>query len=61
MPKFLWQTSEQVVKTALRDLDRNHAVSVPGIQNKGAAFLVRVTPRGMVRRMSAGVGRRLRD
>jgi short-subunit dehydrogenase len=61
MPKFLWQTTEQVVKTALRDLDRNHAVSVPGIQNKSAAFLVRVVPRGVVRRMSAGVGRRLRD
>jgi short-subunit dehydrogenase len=61
MPGFLWQTSEQVVKTALRALRRNHAVSVPGVQNKGAAFLVRVVPRGVVRRMSAGVGRRLRD
>jgi short-subunit dehydrogenase len=61
MPGFLWQTSEQVVKVALRDLGRNHAMSVPGMQNKGAAFLVRLVPRGVVRRMSAGVGRRLRD
>jgi short-subunit dehydrogenase len=61
MPGFLWQTSEQVVKVALRDLGRNRAMSVPGVQNKGAAFLVRLVPRGVVRRMSAGVGRRLRD
>jgi len=61
MPKFLWQTSEQVVKTALRDLARNNAMSVPGIQNKFAAALVRFTPRPVVRRMSASVGRRLRD
>ena len=61
MPKFMWQTSEQVVNTALRDLGRNRAVSVPGVQNKGAAFLVRIVPRELVRRLSAGVGRRLRD
>src|SRR5258708_13832341 len=44
MPGFLWQTSEQVVKKALRDLSRNHAVPVPGIQNKSPAFPIRVTP-----------------
>ena len=55
MPGFLWQTSEQVVKTALRDLGRNHAVSVPGRAEQG-----RRVPRasGPPRRRSSHVGRR---
>jgi short-subunit dehydrogenase len=61
MPGPMWQTAEQVVRVALRDLGRNRAMSVPGLQNKSAAFLVRVVPRVAVRRLSAMVGRRLRD
>src|SRR5207244_6362331 len=39
VPALLWQTPEPVVKTALRDLRRGAAVSVPGVHNKVAAVL----------------------
>ena len=42
LPEFMWQTPDQVVAVALRDLDRGRALSIPGAVNK---VLVRVHER----------------
>jgi short-subunit dehydrogenase len=58
VPEFLWQTAEQVVTAALRDLDRGRAVSFPGALNRTLAALSSVTPAGITRRAAALVVKR---
>jgi short-subunit dehydrogenase len=58
IPKAAWQTPEAVVDAALGALAGNRAMCVPGVQNKAAAALVHLAPRGLVRRMSAKVAER---
>ena len=53
VPSLLWQTPEPVVKTALRDLRRGAAVSIPGVHNKMAAMLSQLAPRAMVLRSTS--------
>ena len=53
-PEFFWQTPEQVVTAALRDLDRGRAVSFPGVLNRTLAAVSSVTPAGITRR-AAGI------
>lgn len=54
VPEFVWQSPQQVVTAALRDLDRGRAVSIPGALNRTLAALSSVMPAGITRR-AAGV------
>ena len=36
LPEFVWQTPDQVVATALRDLERGRSLSIPGRDEQGA-------------------------
>ena len=55
-PEFFWQTPEQVVTAALRDLDRGRAVSFPGALNRTLAAVSSVTPAGVTRRAAGDRG-----
>jgi hypothetical protein len=59
LPSFLQQGPDAVVATALRDLRRNRAVSVPGVHNVAAALLSQMLPRAATRRVAGIVMRRL--
>jgi short-subunit dehydrogenase len=54
LPSFMWLDADDVVRTALRDLQRGRTVSVPGAVYKTAAWLLPRLPR----RLAAGLGRR---
>ncbi|HEX9467676.1 MAG TPA: SDR family oxidoreductase [Acidimicrobiia bacterium] len=58
LPEFAWQHVDQVVTAALRDLDRNRAVCIPGALNQVAAALSSVTPAGITRRLAGAVVKR---
>ena len=58
VPEFVWQSPEQVVTAALRDLDRGRAVSIPGALNRTLAALSSVTPAGITRRAAGLVVKR---
>lgn len=47
--------SAEVVEAGLRGLDRNHAVVVPGIQNKLTAASTRFAPRKLVRKIAGAI------
>ncbi|MCU1599577.1 MAG: hypothetical protein JWO22_286 [Frankiales bacterium] len=59
IPSRLWLTAEQVVQTALRDLDRGRTVSVAGPQYKVIVGATKLLPTAARRRASAVVRRRL--
>ena len=54
VPGFLWSDPASVARAGLKALQRNKAVCIPGLVNKGAPGLVRLLPRAAVRRI-AGV------
>lgn len=58
IPAFAWQTADEVVTVALRDLDRGRAVSVPGALNKIAGALAGISPPAIARRVAGIVIRR---
>jgi short-subunit dehydrogenase len=58
VPELLWQTPETVVATALRDLDRGRAVSIPGAFNRTAAAFSSVAPAGLTRRVAGAIIKR---
>jgi short-subunit dehydrogenase len=49
-PSWMWLDPDEVVRDALRDLGRGKGVSVPDWRYKVAAFGIRHTPRGVLRR-----------
>jgi len=49
LPSFLSQSSEQVVAAALRALETNKALCIPGAHNKAAYVLTKVLPDSIVR------------
>lgn len=51
-PEWMWLRADAVVDTALRDLGRRRAVSVPDWRYKAAAFGLRHAPRGLINRLS---------
>ncbi|HXQ63149.1 MAG TPA: SDR family oxidoreductase [Acidimicrobiales bacterium] len=59
LPSVVWSDAAAVVAAGLAALDRNQAVCVPGVLNKVVAVSPRLGPRGLTRRISAGVMRRL--
>jgi short-subunit dehydrogenase len=58
VPEFMWQSSDDVVAVALRDLDHRRAVSIPGGLNKTLGALSSVVPAGISRRVAGIVTRR---
>ncbi|MFI5047767.1 MAG: hypothetical protein ACHQIG_11945, partial [Acidimicrobiia bacterium] len=58
LPEILWQSADQVVAIALRDLDRRRSVSVPGAINKVVGAASSVTPAILSRRIAGLVIRR---
>jgi short-subunit dehydrogenase len=58
LPEVLWHSPDDVVRIALRDLDRRRSVSIPGAINKTAASLASVSPPGVSRRVAGLVVRR---
>ncbi|HUY22781.1 MAG TPA: SDR family oxidoreductase [Acidimicrobiales bacterium] len=59
LPSFAWSDAQSVVDHGLAALERNQAVCVPGALNKITAASPRFAPRGLVRRISAQVMRRM--
>ncbi len=59
VPDMAWSDAGDVVASGLAALDRNQAVCVPGVLNKVVAVSPRFGPRGLTRRISAGVMKRL--
>lgn len=59
VPEIAWQSPEQVVTAALRDLDRRRAVSIPGTLNRMAALGSRVAPIALTRRIAGAVIKRV--
>jgi uncharacterized protein len=58
LPQFLWQSVDEVVDVALRDLDRRRSVSIPGALNKTLGALASTAPAGVSRRVAGMVIRR---
>jgi uncharacterized protein len=59
LPAAAWSDAAPVVAAGLKALDHNQAVCVPGVMNKFVAVAPRFGPRGLTRRISAGVMERL--
>ncbi len=60
LPEPLWLDADDVVRTALADLDRGRVVSVPGAAYKVLVGALSVLPRPLVRRSSGGLASRRR-
>lgn len=60
LPSFVWQEADEVAAAGLNALEAGRAVCVPGLLNKALGVGNKVTPRPVVRRISALVGNRLR-
>jgi short-subunit dehydrogenase len=58
IPERLWQSADDVVRTALRDLDRGRSVSIPGAINKALGAASSVTPAVVTRKIAGFVIRR---
>ena len=52
MPVFMWLTVEDVVRQALKDVDKGRPISVTGPQYKALSLAARYSPRPLVRRVS---------
>jgi len=59
LPELVWQSADEVVAAALRDLDRGRALSIPGPLNRVAAAFASVAPAGVSRRVARVVVRRV--
>ena len=57
MPAFAWTSVQDVARTGLADVARGKAISVPGAVYKSVVAAASVTPRGVLRRISALVQR----
>jgi short-subunit dehydrogenase len=55
VPGFLWQSADDVARTGLKGLDKNHALVVSGGVNRVSAVLSSMTPHAVTRRASAFV------
>lgn len=53
VPRQLWLNPADVVSTAIKDCDKGDVLSVPGVQYQALAPMIRLSPRSLVRRLSA--------
>ncbi|MFK5688578.1 SDR family NAD(P)-dependent oxidoreductase [Ornithinimicrobium sp. LYQ92] len=60
LPDALWLDAPAVVRTALDDLARGRVVSIPSLTYTGLVQVLRVTPRRLVRSVSASLASRRR-
>jgi len=60
-PKWAWMDAETVVAAGWRAAEANRAVAVPGLANKAAAALVRLTPDRLALAIMDSQGRRFRQ
>ena len=58
MPEFLWQTPDEVVKSALKAYEKGRAVCVPGGLNSVAAAFSGTMPAGVSRKIAGMVTKR---
>ncbi len=58
MPKWMWQTAEQVAREAYDASTRNKPVHTTGGVNRAITWLARHLPQGLVRKLSQGAGNR---
>ena len=49
-PDFMWLDADKLVCDGLADVDKGKILSIPGVQYKIAAALLRVVPRSIVRK-----------
>jgi short-subunit dehydrogenase len=49
-PDFMWLDADKLVSDGLADVDKGKILSIPGVQYKIAARLLRVVPRSIVRK-----------
>jgi short-subunit dehydrogenase len=56
-PSFAWMSAAQVAESGLRDVAKDHTLSIPGVLNKALSAASSVTPRGLTRRLAALVQR----
>lgn len=52
-PDQMWLQADEVVATALKDCDKGNVLSIPGRQYQAMAPMLRMSPRALVRRLSA--------
>lgn len=53
IPRQLWLDPDDVVATAIKDVEKGRVLSVPGLQYQAMAPMIRLSPRSLVRRMSS--------
>jgi short-subunit dehydrogenase len=58
VPELFWQSADDVVDVALRDLDRRRSVSIPGGLNRALSALSSAAPAGLSGRVAGMVQRR---
>ncbi|WP_030759245.1 MULTISPECIES: SDR family NAD(P)-dependent oxidoreductase [unclassified Streptomyces] len=56
-PPWLWLNADDVVRAALRDLDRGKVLSIPSLRYKTAAWGLRHLPRSLSRRFAWDISR----
>ncbi|TDE94014.1 SDR family oxidoreductase [Occultella glacieicola] len=61
MPGWMYVDVDHLVETSLRDLERGVVLSVPGALYRTIAFLSRVAPRSLVRRLASSINSEDRD
>lgn len=59
LPALVWMTPEAVVDASLAALQRGQVVYVPGRSNRLLAWLIGVTPRALIRRLTGILARRV--
>jgi short-subunit dehydrogenase len=60
LPKWLWLDAEKVVTAGLKAVLRGETIAIPGAQYRILTFLIRHSPRTLVRRAGIGVRRKVR-
>ena len=53
IPKQMWLNPADVVSKAIKDCEKGNVLSVPGMQYQAMAPMLRLSPRALVRRLSA--------
>ncbi|UFU07390.1 SDR family NAD(P)-dependent oxidoreductase [Ruania halotolerans] len=60
-PDWMYIDADHLVAISLRDLSRGKVVSVPGALYTGIVVVAKLAPRGLIRRLAAGIKSRGRD
>jgi len=58
IPDWLWTDPEDVVRVALRDVERGRAISIPLVRYRVIGWFLRHAPRGVIRKISAAISSR---